>query len=118
MAWKKRPGENSAFGDAQKGGREAEKPGSDYLLNAAQENWPSILEAYHSFEDSKPIVLYDIQERRIYVYPFAGFIEELSEKSRLTLKDQYQRAVQDDKIVVFVRDNDQRRLVSFSMDYE
>jgi hypothetical protein len=118
MARKKRLGKSSLTGDAQKVSRDVEKPGSDYLLDAAQENWPYILEAYHRFEDNKPIVLYDIQERRIYVYPYAGFIEELSEKSRLTLKDQYQRAVQENKIVVFVRDNDQRKLVSFSMNYE
>ena len=46
------------------------------------------------------------------------FLSDLSEKSQLTLKDQHERAIQDSKIVVFVRDNERRRLVSFSMDYE
>jgi hypothetical protein len=91
---------------------------SDYLLEAAEENWPHILTAYRQFEDKMPVVLYDIQERRIYVYPYADFLRDLSEKSQITLKDQYERAVQDNKIVVFVRDNERRRLVSFSMDYE
>jgi hypothetical protein len=93
-------------------------PEPDYLLEAAQENWPHILAAYRQFEDKKPVVLYDIQEQRIYVYPYADFHRDLSEKSQVTLKDQYERAIQDNKIVVFVRDNEQRRLVSFSMDYE
>jgi hypothetical protein len=93
-------------------------PESDYLLDAAQENWPHILAAYRQFEDKKPVVLYDLQELRIYVYPYADFLRDLSEKSQVTLKDQYERAIQNNKIVVFVRDNEQRRLVSFSMDSE
>jgi hypothetical protein len=91
---------------------------SDYLLEAAEENWPHILTAYRQFEDKRPVVLYDIQEQRIYVYPYADFLHDLSEKSQITLKDQYERAVEDNKIVVFVRDNEKRRLVSFSMDNE
>ena len=93
-------------------------PHSDYLLEAAEENWPHILVAYRQFEDKKPVVLYDLQEKRIYVYPYADFLRDLGEKSQITLKDQYERAVQNNKIVVFVRDNEQRRLVSFSMDNE
>jgi hypothetical protein len=93
-------------------------PQSDFLLEAAQENWPHILAAYRQFEDKKPVVLYDIQEKRIYVYPYADFLSDLSEKSQTTLKDQYERAIRDNKIVVFVRDNEQRKLVSFSMDNE
>jgi hypothetical protein len=42
----------------------------------------------------------------------------LSERSQQSLKEQYEQAVQEDKIVVFGRDNEQRRLVSFSMDDE
>ncbi len=93
-------------------------PESDYLLDAARENWPHILAAYRQFEDKKPVVLYDIQEQRIYVYPYADLLRDLSEKSQITLKDQYERAIRDNKIVVFVRDNERRRLVSFSMDNE
>jgi hypothetical protein len=93
-------------------------PEADYLLEAAEENWPHILMMYKQFEDQKPVVLYDIQEKRIYGYPYADFLSDLSEKSQQTLKDQYEQAVRDKKIVVFVRDNDERRLVSFSMAYE
>jgi hypothetical protein len=84
-------------------------PEADYLLEAAEENWPHILMMYKQF---------DIQEKRIYGYPYADFLSDLSEKSQQTLKDQYEQAVRDKKIVVFVRDNDERRLVSFSMAYE
>ena len=45
-------------------------PAADHLLEAAQQHWPDILKAYKQFEDNKPIVLFDIQEQRIYVYPY------------------------------------------------
>jgi hypothetical protein len=90
--------------------------GRDYLLQTAEDNWPYILAAYQRFEDKKPIVLYDIQEARIYVYPYPEFKADLSERSQRSLEEQYEAALRDNKVVVFVRDNEQRRLVSFSMD--
>jgi hypothetical protein len=116
MPRRKRPAENSPSRWRQRHQGHPAKPEADYLLEAAEENWPHILMAYRQFEDKKPVVLYDIQEKRIYVYPYAEFLSELSETSQLSLKDQYERAIQDNQIVVFVRDNEQRRLVSFSMD--
>jgi hypothetical protein len=113
MARRRRP-----HGDRPSRRRRWGNPEPDYLQEAVEENWPHILMAYRQFEDKKPVVLYDIQEKRIYVYPYADFLSDLSEKSRLTLKDQYERAIQGNKIVVFVRDNEQRRLVSFSMNNE
>ena len=104
MPRKERPGRRSPRGRRDQG-RSAQQE-SDYLLEAAEENWPHILTAYRLFEDKRPVVLYDIQEKRIYVYPYAHFLHDLGEKSHITLKDQYERAVKDDKIVVFVRDNE------------
>jgi len=52
------------------------------------------------------------------VYPYEDFKKELSERSQASLTEQYEKAVRENKIVVFVRDNVQRRLTSFSMDYE
>ncbi|MBL8796927.1 MAG: hypothetical protein JNM56_23700 [Planctomycetia bacterium] len=93
-------------------------PAAEHLLEAAQQHWPDILKAYKQFEDKKPIVLFDIQEQRIYAYPYEDFKKELSEKSQASLTEQYEKAVRENKIVVFVRDNVQRRLSSFSMDSE
>lgn len=93
-------------------------PDTDYLWDVAQEQWPNILTAYQSFEDKKPIILFDIQEQRIYAYPYEDFKSDMNEKSQASLADQYDNAMKENKIVVFVRDNEQRRLVSFSMAYE
>jgi hypothetical protein len=90
----------------------------DYLLDAVWKHWDPILRMYKSFEKHRPIVLFDIQEQRIYVYPYEGFKEELSPRSQASLQDQYEEAIATNQIVVFVRDNVERRLVSFSMDPE
>jgi hypothetical protein len=63
-------------------------------------------------------MLYDIQEKRIYAYPYKEFKDDLSPRSQAGLQEQYEEAQREGKIVVFVRDNERRRLVSFSMDYE
>ncbi len=116
MRKNERPGQSSPKRQRDQGNPANCEP--DYLLVAVQENWPHIRAAYRQFEDKKPVVLYDIQESRIYVYPYADFLRDLGEKSQGILKDQYQRAIQDNTIVVFVRDNEQRMLVSFSLDYD
>ena len=94
------------------------KPERDYLLDVANEQLNNIRYAYKQFEGRKPIVLFDIQEQRVYVYPYQDFKSEMSPRSQASLTEQYEKALRENKIVVFIRDNDQRRLVSFSMDYE
>jgi hypothetical protein len=118
MTWRKRP----EGGDPRRGRgqdrRGPDAPDSDYLLDAARENWPHILLLYRQFKDKRPVMLLDLQSGRIYAYPYLEFKEELSERSQRSLEEQYEQAGRECKIVVFVRDNEQRRLVSFSMDDE
>ena len=64
---------------------------SDYLLDAAQEHRPHIITLYRQLADKKPVMLLDLQEQRIYAYPFADFSKELSERSQRSLKDQYEK---------------------------
>lgn len=90
-------------------------PESDYLLDAIHQQWCNILKIYKVYEEDRPIVLFDIQEQRIYVYPFVGFRDEMNEPSQLSLTEQYEKANKENKFVVFVRDNDRKRLVSYSM---
>jgi hypothetical protein len=95
-----------------------ERAEGDYLLDAASEQWPNIRMMYRRFEDKKPVMLFDIQEQRIYAYPYAAFMRDLSKRSQRLLKEQYEKAVHENQMVVFVRDNERRRLVSFSLDCE
>ena len=60
-------------------------------------------------------MLFDIQEQRIYALPYAEYRAELSQRSQASLKKQYQRAIANGEIVIFVRDNHEEKLVSYSL---
>jgi hypothetical protein len=88
---------------------------SDPYFDAIQEQWPHIRGLYMTYGKKKPIILYDINERKIYAYPYKEFKEELSEKSQKSLEHDYKSASVLGSMVVFVRDNIERKLVSYTM---
>ncbi len=88
------------------------------LVNMAMELQESIRGAYRLHEEHRPVMLFDVEEQRLYANPYQGYKETLSERSQAMLERQYQEAQQRDQIVVFVRDNETRRLISLSIDYE
>ena len=90
----------------------------DPLFDAMCEHWEHIVTGYMQFEDKRPVMLYDIQEKRIYAYQYEGFKAEMAPKSQASLADQYERAGALGKMVVFVRDNEAKRLVSYLLDYK
>lgn len=89
----------------------------DEYLDIAYEQCDDIFRLYRTFEKLKPVMLYDIQERRIYAYPYEEYLKELSEMSQTKLKEQYEKALLKNQLVVFIRDNETRRLVSYSFSY-
>ena len=90
----------------------------DPLFDALSEVWKYVVKGYLQYEDRKPVMLFDIEEQRIYACPYEGFKAEMSAKNQAALADQYERAIAAGKMVVYVRDNKARRLVSYSMDYK
>ena len=88
---------------------------SDPYLEAIQEQWPNIRGLYSIYERKRPIILYDIQEKKIYAYPYKEFRVELSRKSQASLKRDYESACAHGSMIVFVRDNIRRKLVSYVM---
>lgn len=88
---------------------------NDDLWDLAMEHWDSISMCYERFQEHRPIVLFDVQEVRIYVYPYAEFQADLKERNRKSLAAQYATAKQEGKFVLFVRDNDRRKLCSYSI---
>jgi hypothetical protein len=88
----------------------------DDLVKAAESFLPQILMFYKRFEDKRPVMLLELPSLRIYAYPYRDFKENLSERSQAMLEDQYERAIAEDKIVVFVREEETRRLVSMTFD--
>src|SRR5882762_4311475 len=89
--------------------------GRDPSWNAVTQQWPFIVRLYGQYADKKPVMLFDIQEQRVYAFPFKEFRAELSKRSQASLTRQYGRALADGNVVVFVRDNEQEKLVSYSL---
>jgi hypothetical protein len=87
----------------------------DPYLEAIEEQWPNIRGLYSICESERPVILYDIQEKKIYAYPYREFRAELSKKSQESLKRDYEFACAHGRMIVFVRDNLERRLVSYMM---
>ena len=85
--------------------------------DAVGEQWDNILGLYKRFEDKKPVMLLDIQEQKIYAYPYNDFRSELSKKSQIQLEEQYETAILNNEMVVFVRDNKKKDIVSYSLEY-
>ena len=81
------------------------------------EQLDKILGLYKRFEAKKPVMPLDIQEQKIYAYPYNDFKSELSKKSQIQLEEQYEAAILDNEMVVFVRDNEKKELVSYSLEY-
>jgi hypothetical protein len=56
----------------------------------------NILSVYEQYREKKPVMLFDMQEQRIYVYPYLEFKNDLSERSQRSLQEQYAQAMTDD----------------------
>jgi hypothetical protein len=89
---------------------------TDPLVEAAQNNLKHILALYKLFEHDRPVMLFDLQSQQIYAYPYKEYKATLNERSQAILERQYQQAITENKIVVFVRDNESQRLTSMVLD--
>ena len=76
---------------------------------------PSIVLLHKQYANRKPLMLFDMQEQRVYGYPFKEFRAELSQRSQASLTQQYERALASGDVVVFIRDNEQQQLVSYAV---
>jgi hypothetical protein len=94
------------------------KSPNDDLVEAAENFLPHILMFYERFKEKRPVMLLDLQSQKIYAYPYKEFKADLNERSQVMLAADYEKAIAENKIVVFVRDNETRRLVSMLFDYE
>ena len=94
------------------------KDKKDDLYHHVERVWDTIWTAYKEYAKKGPIILYDVQDERVYAYPYKAFKDGLSERSQKSLRDQYQEAGQRNEIVVFVRDNIKKKLVSYSLPAE
>ena len=88
----------------------------EHLLAAADERADEILMWYKRFADKKPVMLLELPRLLIYAYPYLEFKKTLSERSQKMLEKEYEEALAHKQFVVFVRDNDREKMISFSVD--
>jgi hypothetical protein len=91
---------------------------SDQYYSAIQEQWSNIRGLYMTYASKKPIMLYDVREKKIYAYPYKEFKAELSEKSQVSLEIDYKSTSVRGGMIVFVRDDIERKLVSYVMNVD
>jgi hypothetical protein len=88
---------------------------ADPYWKILRQKWPYIQRLYETFAEKRPIMLYDIEERLIYAYPYEQYRLELSERSQSSLKKQYEDASANGMLVVFIRDNKKKKLRSYTV---
>jgi len=88
------------------------------FFEIVSEHWGQILNLYKKTDDKKPIMLIDIQEQKLYAYPYLDFKSSLSERSQAMLEKEYEAALLNNKVVVFVQDNENKQLLSQNFDLE
>ena len=74
--------------------------------------------AYQAHEDKKPIMEYRIPDRKIYAYPAIEYFEDLSLISREDARKTYRQACLENKIIIFIRDMDNKVLKSYVTEIE
>jgi len=84
-------------------------------FKAIKKHWDVICHAYLIHEYKKPVMLLDVTEGWVFAYPYNEFKAELSEHGQASLTKQYSEGLQKNGFVIFVRDNDEKKLISYSM---
>jgi hypothetical protein len=64
------------------------RPSRDPYWDVVQSLMQDILYCYEQYREKKPVLLFDMQEHRIYVYPYLEFKNDLRERSQRLLQDQ------------------------------
>jgi len=88
------------------------------FFEIVSEHWDQILNLYKKIDDQKPIMLIDIEDQKLYAYPYIDFKSSLTERSQAMLEKEYEAALLNNKVVVFVQDNENKRLWSQNFDLE
>jgi hypothetical protein len=87
----------------------------DPYFSLVEEQWPNIFSMYRMYKDKELVILFDIQEERLYAYQYDEFKAQMNPRNRPKLEEQYKEATANSSIIVFVRDNEQRKLVSYAL---
>lgn len=91
------------------------KISNQYYIDIVISQEEQMCKLYNNFEDKRPVMLFDIQEQRGYAYPYEDFKSSLSKRSQAMLAKEYKEALANNEMVIFVRDNENKKFVSMSI---
>jgi hypothetical protein len=86
---------------------------SDIYLRILRKHLDALTGMYLAFEDRAPMLEFDVVSGQIRAYPAGDYLEELSGRTREETKKQYEKAVAEGALMVFVRDESQEILRSY-----
>jgi hypothetical protein len=98
------------------GSRQVTSHAMNEYFEAIDRHWDTICRGYLIYEDKKPVMLLDVTEGLIYAYPCEDLTAQLSERGQASLMEQYKEALATNQFVIFVLDNENKKLMSYSLD--
>lgn len=87
---------------------------SDPYLALVYAHWDEIVGLYETFEDKAPVLQLNVTSKQIFAYPFDDFSTDLSERDQARIAEDREAVLSGKKMVIFVRDEDQQKMVSYS----
>lgn len=91
---------------------------NDEFFQAVGENMGPLQMLYHKFADNRPVMEIVLPAGRISAYPCSEFLSTLSPRSQRMLRQEYRAANKENKMVVFVRDEQEQVLKSATFPIE
>jgi Rhodopirellula transposase DDE domain len=87
----------------------------DKYVGAIEKHRDRILEIHWLHQEKNPVLLFDVTEGKIYAYPYKRLKKELSTGGQVSLTKQYEEALRRDQFVLFIRDSQKKKLMSYSL---
>jgi len=88
----------------------------DPYWETIEEHLDSIYMVYGAFRGKDQIIEFDVVERKIYSYPSADYIRQLSERTRDQTARLFAETQKQNQFILFVKDTGNRRVRSYLLD--
>jgi len=94
---------------------EMKKSGADSApyLKEIRKHWDAITGLYLTYQALEPMIEFDVASGQIRAYPAKDYLGDLTDRTRETAKKQYQKAVAEGALMIFVKDEIKRILRSY-----
>ena len=82
----------------------------DSYFDLIDEQWSNIAMMYGVHRDKKPIVEYDVDNKKKYTYPANDYIDSLTARTRNATKKLYEEACKKNQFLLFIKDKRNKKL--------